>query len=177
MAPKPEATAAKIEPKPSASKPEMKPPAKPETAAKAEPKPVAPKPESKSAPNTEAAAVKAESKTHEPEAKAEEHNASSLHTHGRELIQKEKFPEAITALNEAIQLDPSMPLALNARGYAHFRLKQLTLAIADFDQAIKLDPKYANAYLNRGTAKRAAGDKTGGDADMAKARELTAAKK
>ena len=30
------------------------------------------------------------------------------------MIQKEKFADAIAALNEAIQLNPSMPMALNA---------------------------------------------------------------
>jgi tetratricopeptide (TPR) repeat protein len=103
-------------------------------------------------------------------------NAASYHALGRELIQQEKFADAIQALTQAIQINPALPLAYNARGYAHFRLKQFTEAIADFDQAIQLDPKYGNAYLNRGSAKRAAGDKPGGDEDLAKARGLTQAK-
>jgi hypothetical protein len=37
---------------------------------------------------------------------------------------------------------------------------------------IRLDPKYANAYYNRGLAKRAKGDSTGGDADVAMAKQL-----
>jgi Flp pilus assembly protein TadD len=112
-------------------------------------------------------------KTPPAEEKASIKSATSYHALGRELIQQEKFADAIQALSQAIQINPSMALAYNARGYARFRLKQFSEAIADFDQAIKLDPKYANAYLNRGSAKRAAGDKAGSDEDLAKARELT----
>ena len=43
--------------------------------------------------------------------------------------------------------------------------------------AIILNPAYTNAYLNRGAARRGAGDQAGADADTAKARELTAGKK
>jgi tetratricopeptide (TPR) repeat protein len=64
--------------------------------------------------------------------------------------------------------------AYNARGFAHYRLKQYVQAIDDFDAAIKYYPGYTNAYVNRAAARRAYGDKEGAAADQAKARELTA---
>jgi len=98
--------------------------------------------------------------------------ATEYQQQGRKLIQEERFAEAIEPLSQAVKLDPFLATAFNARGYAHYRLKNLTKAIADFDQAIKLNPLYGNAYTNRSGAKRAAGDKAGADADQAKARDL-----
>lgn len=136
--------------------------------------PVTAKPAAEAAAKTEKPAAVAAAKT-EPKPAAAEllGDASACHTLGRKLIQEGKFTEAIQVLTQAIQLNPSLALAYNARGYAHIRLRQFREAIADFDQAIKLDPNYSNAYLNRGSAKRASGDKPGGDADMAKASELS----
>jgi tetratricopeptide (TPR) repeat protein len=98
--------------------------------------------------------------------------ADDYHQQGRKDIQEDKFAEAIEALNKALDMNPYLATAFNARGYAHFRLKQYKEAIADFDAAIKLNPLYGNAFTNRASAKRAAGDKAGADADQAKARDL-----
>jgi tetratricopeptide (TPR) repeat protein len=98
--------------------------------------------------------------------------AAEYQAQGRKLNQEERFAEAIEQFTQAVKLDPFLATTFNARGYAYFRLKKYPDAIADFDEAIKLNPLYGNAYTNRGVARRAAGDKTGADADQAKARDL-----
>jgi hypothetical protein len=40
------------------------------------------------------------------------------------------------------------------------------------ERAIRLNPNLAEAFYNRGLAKRAKGDSAGGDADIAKAKQL-----
>ena len=69
-------------------------------------------------------------------------------------------------------MKPDYSIAYNGRGYARHLAKQYKEAIGDFDEAIRLNQNYGNAYRNRAVAKRAAGDKAGGDADSAKASEL-----
>jgi tetratricopeptide (TPR) repeat protein len=74
--------------------------------------------------------------------------------------------------NQAIQLDPNMAVALNARCYAHLRLHQYDQALTDCTEAIRLNPGYANAYRNRSVAKHFAGDKAGSLEDSRHAGEL-----
>jgi tetratricopeptide (TPR) repeat protein len=49
---------------------------------------------------------------------------------------------------------------------------ELDRAMKDHDQALKIDPKNALAFNNRGIAKLKKGDKEGGEADIAKAKQL-----
>jgi tetratricopeptide (TPR) repeat protein len=98
--------------------------------------------------------------------------APQHHSLGRQALQEEHFAEAIKELSAALKMDPSLSLAFNARGYAYFRQKRYIDALADFDNAIRLNPAYINAYINRSSARRAAGDSAGADADMAKVKQL-----
>jgi Flp pilus assembly protein TadD len=77
-------------------------------------------------------------------------------------------------LTEAIRLKPDFARAYNARAYAYLRLRDYKNAIADCDQAIRIDTQYVNAYINRASARRASGDKTGAEADLLKARQFSA---
>src|SRR6267143_6386770 len=58
-------------------------------------------------------------------------------------------------------IDPLTAKALTARGVAYFRKEELDRAIADFDKAIMINPGLAEAYLDRGVARRAKRDLKG----------------
>jgi Flp pilus assembly protein TadD len=87
-------------------------------------------------------------------------------------MQEKHFAEAIVEFTHALEINSDLVLALNARGYSHFRLKHYELAMADLNHAIELNPNYANAYFNRSGVRAATGDKSGAAADLAKSREL-----
>lgn len=90
------------------------------------------------------------------------------------------YTGAIEDYNKAIQLNPDYTIKLNpwvARAYNKkgeiwLVLENYKIAIANFNQAIQLNPNYAEAYYNRGFAKRELKDKYGACADYSKAGEL-----
>jgi len=82
------------------------------------------------------------------------------------------FTRAIADYDHVLQLKPNYAKAYGDRGNVYFAQKNYTRAIADYDEAIRLDPQFANAYYGRGLAKQLTGDAAGGDADIAKAREI-----
>ena len=62
------------------------------------------------------------------------------------------YPQAIEELTAAIEAQPDLALAYNARGFTHYLMHDTAHALADFDQALRLNPTYANALHNRSLA-------------------------
>jgi tetratricopeptide (TPR) repeat protein len=85
---------------------------------------------------------------------------------------KELYDRAIQDYDQAIRLRPDYALAFVDRGIAYADKNEYDRAIQDYDQAIRVDPNDPDAWHNRGLAKQAKGDTAGGDADIAKARQL-----
>jgi tetratricopeptide (TPR) repeat protein len=63
----------------------------------------------------------------------------------------QRYEEALTALEQAIRLDPNNALAYLGKGATLDDLKRYEEALAAFEQAIRLDPTDALAYLGKGT--------------------------
>ncbi|MBI3198909.1 MAG: hypothetical protein HYZ40_15665, partial [Rhodospirillales bacterium] len=75
---------------------------------------------------------------------------------------------------EALRLKPGDLPALEARGFVHLRLDRPDAAIADYDSVLRSAPGAAGALYGRGVARRRAGDKASGDADIAAATAIRA---
>jgi Flp pilus assembly protein TadD len=91
---------------------------------------------------------------------------------GRAYVQQGAFGDAIETLAKAAELDPKSALIFNTRGYAYLRTRDYEAAIRDFSMAISLNNAYANAYWNRGVARRLSKDEPGGKQDMQRAAQL-----
>ena len=72
---------------------------------------------------------------------------------GKNLIQEDKYDEAIELLNEVIEEDPDYAQAYSSRGIAKHGLEEYTGAVADYDTAIKSGLEEPYIYYNRGIAK------------------------
>ena len=72
-----------------------------------------------------------------PDSKA----AEAHNQRGRELLQQNKYAEAIEELSAAIEAQPGFALAYNARGFARYLTKDYKNALADLDEAVRLNPQ------------------------------------
>lgn len=83
-----------------------------------------------------------------------------------------QFDRAIADYGEATRLNPDYGIAFSNRASIYQSRKDYDRAIADYTQAIRVLPRYAAAFYGRGLSRKQAGDDAGGEADIAKAREL-----
>ena len=109
-----------------------------------------------------------------PEHSADEYIALNLvYAHrGDAYVDLGQYALAVEDYNQAIKLDPSDEAFYRDRGTAYFLMGEYARAVQDYDEAISLHPDNADAYYCRGLTKRKMGDDAGGDADIAKAKEL-----
>jgi tetratricopeptide (TPR) repeat protein len=100
------------------------------------------------------------------------YKAVAYTSRGVEWRAKGQLDRAIADHTQAIKLDPNLSDAFYNRGNAYGDKGENDRAITDYDQSIRLNPKFAGAFNNRGLAKRQKGDTVGGDADIARAKQL-----
>jgi Tfp pilus assembly protein PilF len=78
--------------------------------------------------------------------------AQSAFEHATQQIEARQFALALTSLQQATTLDPTMALYRNVLGVVYLHLGRPDLALPEFRRAIELDADYAEAHLNQGTA-------------------------
>jgi len=71
---------------------------------------------------------------------------------GRALSQLKRYEDAVTVLDQALQLDPNNAEALVYKGWALSQLKRFEEAATVLDQALQLDPNNAEALGYKGSA-------------------------
>jgi tetratricopeptide (TPR) repeat protein len=91
---------------------------------------------------------------------------------GVALSKKGQIDQAIADETQAVTIQPALAEAYTHRAVFYMTKNLTDQAIADCNKAIAIEPDYAQPYYERGLAKKAKGDMAGGDADIARARQL-----
>ncbi len=74
---------------------------------------------------------------------------------------------AVADSTAALAMNPKDAMAYVVRGMTRAQQRDVRNAMSDAEMAVKLDPKLANGYFLRGHLRIDAGDKAGGEADLA----------
>lgn len=81
-----------------------------------------------------------------------------------------ELPRALAAIDAALVKQAPIPAHLDTKGLVLLRMGRYREAVAAYDAVLALRPNQAFSQYGRGLAKRLAGDKAGGDADLKAAR-------
>ncbi|MDD1675207.1 MAG: hypothetical protein LUQ17_00790, partial [Methanomicrobiales archaeon] len=90
----------------------------------------------------------------------------------RRESEEQRLEEGIRTCLEGLEKYPDSPYLLYLLGSLVSAQGKDTDALGIFDHLIAIHPDFAEAYLARGRIRRRAGDATGAEQDLAKAREL-----
>ncbi len=91
---------------------------------------------------------------------------------GNELLEQEKWDEAIDQFTNATTLDPTFAEAFLGKGEALRELEDYQSAMTSYRSAIDIDPKLAKAFNGRGVCSRELGDINLALSDFSNATEL-----
>lgn len=78
---------------------------------------------------------------------------------------------ALADCNESLKANPGDQSILQSRCFVYYRMGNYSAAIADYEAAEKSHPRFDEAFYVGGLAKLRLGDTTGGNADIAAARD------
>ena len=78
--------------------------------------------------------------------------ARSSYEQGVAALGERQLGAALTAIQQAAKIDPTVASYRNALGIVHLQLGRPEQALVEFQEAVKLEPDYAEAILNVGVA-------------------------
>ncbi|MBE9005196.1 tetratricopeptide repeat protein [Fortiea sp. LEGE XX443] len=77
-------------------------------------------------------------------------NAIELSKQGNTLFELQRYQDALTAYEQAVNIRPDYPQGWNGQGKTLFKLKQYPAALTAYEKAIQLQPDYVEAWSGRG---------------------------
>jgi tetratricopeptide (TPR) repeat protein len=92
---------------------------------------------------------------------------------GEAYLRMGNIDRAIQDFHQVIKIAPDYAMGYLDLGIADLKRKNAPAAFADFQTALKVQPKCAPCLYRRGIAKDMKGDRTGGRADIAKAKTIS----
>ena len=77
-------------------------------------------------------------------------NAGAHAQLGNVYFDAQRFPDAITAYEQSLKINPNDPDVSTDLGVSYFYTNRADEALAQFDRSLKIDPKHTKTLLNKG---------------------------
>jgi tetratricopeptide (TPR) repeat protein len=97
---------------------------------------------------------------------SQDNQAIAYYNRGIGYQNRKDYELALKDYDQALRLRPNHAEMLDSRAFTELKLNLYDAAITDYNDVLKLKPNKEESLYGRGLAKRASGDKAGGDADI-----------